>query len=86
MKMVYFSLSVPGNCSSYSFQVELEILGRKVHLRHIRTCQLYRLPVLPGCGPLFCLFDKLTVQLSPQKSEVVPHLQDALDYQDGVRH
>lgn len=32
------------------------------------------------------LLDELTVQLISQRPEVVPRLQDALDYGDGVRH
>lgn len=32
------------------------------------------------------LLDELAVQLVAQRAQVVPRLQDALDYGDGVRH
>lgn len=32
------------------------------------------------------LLDELAVELVPQRAQVVPCLQDALDYGDGVRH
>lgn len=48
-------------CFIYLFRWNLRYLriprlGRKVQLRHVRICQLYRLPTLPGWGTLLvCL-------------------------------
>ncbi|KAL0628763.1 putative uncharacterized protein C8orf44 [Plecturocebus cupreus] len=39
-----------------------------------------------GVGHLVGLFDELAVQLVPQRSQVMPCLQDALDYWNRVRH
>lgn len=37
-------------------------------------------------GHFVGLLDELAVQLIPQRPEVMPCLQDALDYRDRVRH
>lgn len=39
-----------------------------------------------GMGHLVGLFDELTIQFIPQRPQVVPGLQDALDDRDGVGH